>query len=72
MATGTDNLWRLCADWLTRCKIIPPEHKANAEDSEIKVNTSTKTHGLSFLILLNLFHYYKPKLFFAFNLMLSL
>lgn len=37
MATNED-LWRLCTDWLIRCKVIPPEHKANAQDSEIKVS----------------------------------
>lgn len=34
---ANEDLWRLCTDWLTRCKAIPPEHKANAPDSEIKV-----------------------------------
>lgn len=41
MATNED-LWRLCTDWLTRCKVIPPEHKANADDSEIKVRFGIK------------------------------
>lgn len=35
---ANEDLWRLCTDWLTRCKVIPPEHKANAQDSEIKVS----------------------------------
>lgn len=43
MATNED-LWRLCTDWLTRCKVIPLDHKANAGDSEIKVRFLLTTY----------------------------
>lgn len=33
----TDDLWRECASWLTRCEILPPDHKANSPESEIRV-----------------------------------
>lgn len=35
-ATSMDNsdfLWRECVDWLTRCKIIPPDHNVNSDIS---------------------------------------
>ena len=41
-----DDLWRECASWLTRCKIIPPDHKANWRDSEIKVLALTLRDGV--------------------------
>lgn len=28
-----DFLWRECASWLTRCKIIPPDHNVNSDIS---------------------------------------
>lgn len=36
MATSLDDgdfLWRECASWLTRCKIIPPDHNVNSDIS---------------------------------------
>ncbi|XP_063703763.1 protein vav isoform X2 [Culicoides brevitarsis] len=51
MATNED-LWRLCTDWLTRCKVIPPEHKANAPESEIKVLAMVLRDGVLLCSLL--------------------
>lgn len=36
MANAIDNsdiLWRECVDWLTRCKILPPDHNVNTDIS---------------------------------------
>lgn len=48
-----DDLWRECAAWLTRCKIIPPDHKANWPDSEIRVLALTLRDGVLLCNLLN-------------------
>lgn len=48
-----DDLWRECAAWLTRCKAIPPDHKANGQDTEIRVLALTLRDGV---ILCNLLH----------------
>lgn len=50
-------LWRDCAKWLTQCKVIPPEHKANWPDSEIRVLALTLRDGV---ILCNLLNYLDP------------
>lgn len=49
----SDDLWRECAAWLTRCKAISPDHKANLPDSEIRVLALTLRDGV---ILCNLLH----------------
>lgn len=48
-----DELWRQCAAWLTRCKVIPPDHKANLPDSEIRVLALTLRDGVLLCNLLN-------------------
>lgn len=48
-----DDLWRECAGWLQRCKIIPPDHKANGPDSEIRVLALTLRDGVLLCNLLN-------------------
>lgn len=48
-----DDLWRECASWLTRCKVIPPDHKANLPDSEIRVLALTLRDGVLLCNLLN-------------------
>uniref|UniRef100_A0A336LIL2 CSON005630 protein n=1 Tax=Culicoides sonorensis TaxID=179676 RepID=A0A336LIL2_CULSO len=51
MATN-EGLWRSCTEWLTKCKVIPPEHKANAADSEIKVLAMVLRDGVLLCTLL--------------------
>lgn len=54
MATNvTDDLWRECVAWLTRCKVIPADHKANWPDSEIRVLALTLRDGVILCNLLN-------------------
>lgn len=54
MATNvTDDLWRECVAWLTRCKAIPADHKANWPDSEIRVLALTLRDGVILCNLLN-------------------
>ncbi|KAL7033090.1 hypothetical protein ACKWTF_007481 [Chironomus riparius] len=53
----SDDLWRECAAWLTRCKIIPGDHKANWPSSEIKILALTLRDGV---LLCNLIHYLDP------------
>lgn len=48
-----DDLWRECAAWLTRCNVIPPDHKANGPDSEIRVLALTLRDGVLLCNLLN-------------------
>ncbi|EAT35349.1 AAEL012473-PA [Aedes aegypti] len=48
-----DDLWRECAAWLTRCKIIPADHKANQSDSEIKTLAGILRDGVLLCNLLN-------------------
>lgn len=52
-----DNLWRECAAWLTRCKVIPADHKANWPDSEIRVLALTLRDGV---LLCNLLTFLEP------------
>lgn len=49
----TDDLWRDCVTWLTRCKVIPADHKANWPDSEIRVLALTLRDGVILCNLLN-------------------
>lgn len=48
-----DDLWRECASWLTRCKVIPADHKANLPESEIRVLALTLRDGVLLCNLLN-------------------
>lgn len=48
-----DDLWRECAAWLTRCKIIPADHKANQPDSEIKTLAAILRDGVLLCNLVN-------------------
>lgn len=48
-----DDLWRECASWLTRCKVIPSDHKANLPESEIRVLALTLRDGVLLCNLLN-------------------
>lgn len=57
-------LWRECAAWLTRCKVIPIEHKANANESEIRVLALTLRDGV---LLCNLINFLDPKAGLDFN-----
>lgn len=49
----TDDLWRECAAWLTHCKVIPPDHKANWPESEIRILALTLRDGVLLCNLLN-------------------
>ncbi|XP_016976977.1 protein vav isoform X1 [Drosophila rhopaloa] len=40
------DLWRECVAWLTRCKVIPPDHKAAQADSEIRILAMTLRDGV--------------------------
>lgn len=54
MATNvSDDLWRECTAWLTKCKAIPADHKANWPDSEIRVLALTLRDGVILCNLLN-------------------
>lgn len=49
----SDDLWRECAAWLTRCKAIPVDHKANMPEAEIRVLALTLRDGVILCNLLN-------------------
>ncbi|XP_055630616.1 protein vav isoform X2 [Toxorhynchites rutilus septentrionalis] len=51
--SSAEELWRECAAWLTRCKIIPADHKANQPDSEIKALAAILRDGVLLCDLLN-------------------
>ncbi|XP_050077051.1 protein vav [Anopheles maculipalpis] len=53
--TMADELWRDCAAWLTRCNIIPNDHRANHPDSDIKVLATILRDGVLLCNLVNLF-----------------
>lgn len=54
MATNvSDDLWRECVAWLTTCKAIPVDHKANWPDAEIRVLALTLRDGVILCNLLN-------------------
>ncbi|EDV46687.1 protein vav isoform X1 [Drosophila erecta] len=40
------DLWRECVAWLTRCKVIPPDHKAAQPDAEIRILAMTLRDGV--------------------------
>lgn len=53
-----EDLWRECAAWLTRCKVIPPDHKANWPDSDhLRVLALTLRDGV---LLCNLINFLDP------------
>lgn len=53
LAMAENNLWRDCVNWLIQCKVIPPDHKANWPDSEIKILAITLRDGVLLCHLLN-------------------
>lgn len=54
MATNvSDDLWRECVAWLTTCKAIPVDHKANWPEAEIRVLALTLRDGVILCNLLN-------------------
>ncbi|XP_058458710.1 protein vav isoform X2 [Malaya genurostris] len=55
-----EELWRECAAWLTRCKMIPEDHKANQPYSEIKSLAAILRDGV---MLCNLLNYLDPCVF---------
>uniref|UniRef100_A0A182IWV8 Uncharacterized protein n=1 Tax=Anopheles atroparvus TaxID=41427 RepID=A0A182IWV8_ANOAO len=57
---ATDDLWRECAAWLTRCNIIPTDHRANHSDSDIKVLATILRDGV---LLCNLANFFDPSSF---------
>ena len=52
-----ENLWRECVLWLIECRVIPPDHKANWPDSEIKVLAIALRDGV---LLCNLMTFLDP------------
>lgn len=46
-------MWRDCVAWLIQCKVIPPDHKANWPDSEIKILAVTLRDGVLLCHLIN-------------------
>ncbi|XP_053688911.1 protein vav [Sabethes cyaneus] len=50
---AAEDLWRECAAWLTRCKVIPVDHKANQPESEIKTLAVILRDGVLLCNLLN-------------------
>ncbi|BFG01451.1 protein vav [Drosophila madeirensis] len=46
IAAVNADLWRECVAWLTRCKIIPPDHKAALPDAEIRILAMTLRDGV--------------------------
>lgn len=49
-----NDLWRECAAWLTRCNVIPPDHKVNSPESEIRLLALTLRDGVLLCNLLNI------------------
>ncbi|XP_041785764.1 protein vav-like isoform X1 [Anopheles merus] len=58
--TMVAELWRECAAWLTRCNIIPNDHRANHLDSDIKVLATILRDGV---LLCNLAIFFDPSSF---------
>lgn len=56
----SDDVWRECAAWLTRCKAIPADHKVNMHDSDIRLLALTLRDGV---ILCNLLNTIDPDIF---------
>ncbi|VVD02587.1 unnamed protein product [Leptidea sinapis] len=56
MAAGGEDLWRECANWLTRCGLLRPDHKANWETSTIHDLAYTLRDGVLLCNLLNVLH----------------
>ncbi|XP_055534796.1 protein vav isoform X3 [Wyeomyia smithii] len=57
---AAEDLWRECAAWLTRCSVIPADHKANQPDSDIKTLAVILRDGV---LLCNLLNFLDPSLF---------
>ncbi|XP_030379077.1 protein vav isoform X1 [Scaptodrosophila lebanonensis] len=45
-SAANSDLWRECVAWLTRCKVIPPDHKAALPDAEIRILAMTLRDGV--------------------------
>lgn len=56
MAAGSEDLWRDCASWLTRCGLLRPDHKANWDKSTIHDLAYTLRDGVLLCNLLNTLH----------------
>lgn len=56
-SNAADDLWRECSAWLTRCQVIPPDHKANWPDSQIHILAKTLRDGV---LLCNLMNFLDP------------
>ena len=48
----SDNLWRECAQWLTRCKVIPMDHRINRNETELLTLARTLRDGVLLCSLL--------------------
>ncbi|XP_052868807.1 protein vav isoform X1 [Anopheles cruzii] len=59
-STSPNELWRECAAWLTRCEIIPKDHRANHPASDIKVLANILRDGV---LLCNLIQFLDPTSF---------
>lgn len=59
-----DDLWRECAAWLTRCQVIPKDHKANWPESQIQTLAKTLRDGV---LLCNLMNFLDPGTLDNFN-----
>lgn len=49
----SDELWRESAAWLTKCQIIPPDHRINRSDSDIKLFARILRDGVLLCKLVN-------------------
>ncbi|XP_052737193.1 protein vav isoform X2 [Bicyclus anynana] len=53
MASSSEDLWRECASWLTRCNLLRPDHKANWPTSTTHDLAYTLRDGVLLCSLLN-------------------
>lgn len=53
MSSGSEDLWRECASWLTRCSLLRPDHKANWPTSTTHDLAYTLRDGVLLCSLLN-------------------
>lgn len=49
----SDELWRESAAWLTKCQIIPRDHRINGSDSDIKLFARILRDGVLLCKLIN-------------------
>jgi guanine nucleotide exchange factor VAV len=50
---SSDELWRESAKWLTKCKIIPEDHRINRSESDIKLFARILRDGVLLCKLIN-------------------